>query len=131
MVKYKLDRGELSIALAVKVIADACRAARGMHPGQAAWSYKAKVAGLLPAAARELGESWEPGELAELDDWARCGAYLGAIDGRACAPMRMRQPGGLAQAVYSAAYSASYCVAAQHSTRTPAHQPAKGGSHGH
>lgn len=114
MVKlYQLHRPELSIARALVVISDACSTARGMHPGQQAHAYRTAIADLLPTDARDSGEAWEPGEHADPDDWARLGAYLGAIDGRAQAPARMREPAShMARAAYAIAYSMAYQCAA-------------------
>ena len=100
------------------------KAAHSRAAQRAAWEYAAKVVELLPADVRSLGEQWDPGETGTRDEWARCGAYLGALDGRRALPCRQRPAGGSA---FMTAYSLAYMTAASASAQAPA---GAGVSHG-
>lgn len=79
--RYPIAREKLAIVDAIDIIGRACRGARVLEPGQQSAHFRNEILRLLPADARSDGERWEPGDGASADDWARLGAYLGAIDG--------------------------------------------------
>ena len=111
---YQLRRPELTLARAITTILDACADVAALAPHNRAFEFRAKMLALLPTDARDRGEYWEPPEDATLDDWARLGSFLGAIDGRSGYSGRLRNITDPKQlAVWSAAYSTAYFVASQ------------------
>ena len=108
---YQLDRHALTVVGLLEVLALAGEAARPLpaHKQLAEWT--ARVVGLLPADGRTAGEQWRPPERSAIaDDWARLGAFHGALDGWAgTALVRLATfPPGLAWGAYVAAYWAAH-----------------------
>jgi hypothetical protein len=114
---YTLARESLTIVRALEIVEQACHDVKTCQPNHAAYEYAAKVVELLPADVRSLGEQWDPGDLGTRDEWARCGAYLGALDGRRGLPMRSRSGGSAYVSAYAMAYVTAQNAASQ--LRTP------------